>query len=144
MAIYWTRETYPHKDKHIACDFQKSDAPEHFTEKRICRCFCYYNKDVHKSKCLECQFVFKKKNVGKIEILDYESPTDGRSAKELARYITATLPNVPSEIKAVIADFTHRDSEFEWAAEYVTDFASCGLGRGNGIELYFSKIVIEL
>lgn len=57
---------------------------------------------------------------------------DGRSAKELARYITATLPNVPSEIEAVITDFTHCDSEFEWAAEYVTDFASCGLGRGEG------------
>lgn len=69
------REVYPHKDKHIACDFKKSDDYEHFTEKRICRCFCYYNKGIHKSKCSECQFVFKKKNVGKIEILDYESPT---------------------------------------------------------------------
>lgn len=54
------REVYPHKDKHIACDFKKSDDYEHFTEKRICRCFCYYNKGIHKSKCSECQFVFSR------------------------------------------------------------------------------------
>lgn len=57
---------------------------------------------------------------------------DGRSAKELARYITATLPNVPFEVETVLSHFVSKDSAFEWAAEYVTDFASHNLGRGEG------------
>ena len=57
---------------------------------------------------------------------------DGRSAKELARYITAALPNVPCEIESILSHFVSGDSAFEWAAEYVTDFSSHDLGRGEG------------
>lgn len=57
---------------------------------------------------------------------------DGRSAKELARYITSALPNVPAEIEKKLSHFVSSDSAFEWAAEYVTDFASHDLGRGEG------------
>ena len=57
---------------------------------------------------------------------------DGRSAKELARYITSAIPDVPSEIEFILSDFVPSDASFEWAAEYVTDFASHDLGRGEG------------
>jgi len=57
---------------------------------------------------------------------------DGRSAKELARYITSALPNVPAEVEEKLSHFVSSDSAFEWAAEYVTDFASHDLGRGEG------------
>ncbi len=69
------RNKYPHKDEHIACDFNKNDDPKKTTEKRICRCLCYYNKDSHIQKCSECDFTFKKKNIGSIHIVDYEVPT---------------------------------------------------------------------
>lgn len=56
----------------------------------------------------------------------------GRSAMELARYITADLPNLPKEIEEVLSPFTDSDTEFDWRAEHVTSFAAFGLGKGNG------------
>ena len=57
---------------------------------------------------------------------------DGRSAKELARYMTAGYPCVPKEIENVLSMFVDINAEFDWAAEYVTEFESFGLGRGEG------------
>lgn len=56
----------------------------------------------------------------------------GRSAMELANYMTKTLPNMPSEIEEVLLNFTNVNAEFDWAAEYVTKLTSFGLGRGEG------------
>lgn len=57
---------------------------------------------------------------------------DGRSAKELARYVTKNFPVVPAEVEALLLNFTAADSEFEWDAEYVTSFENHGLGKGEG------------
>lgn len=57
---------------------------------------------------------------------------DGRSAKELARYMTATYPCVPKEIEEALFGFVEKNADFEWAAEYVTEFQPFGLGRGEG------------
>lgn len=57
---------------------------------------------------------------------------DGRSAKELARYITSSLPNVPLGLDHLLRSFSSQDAAFDWAAEYVTDFARYGYGRGMG------------
>ncbi|MBR5309084.1 MAG: hypothetical protein IKU43_09950 [Clostridia bacterium] len=68
---------------------------------------------------------------------------EGRSAMELARYMTADYPAVPSEIEDLLVGFTDSDSEFDWSAEYVTSFAKHGLGRGEGL-MYNSDIVIGI
>lgn len=57
---------------------------------------------------------------------------DGRSAKELARYMTANFPSVPAEIECLLSNFTDTDAEFDWNGEYVTDFEKYNLGRGEG------------
>lgn len=57
---------------------------------------------------------------------------DGRSAKELARYITDAYPQMPKEVEAVLNRFSCPDAEFEWRAEYVTEFEGQGYGRGMG------------
>ena len=57
---------------------------------------------------------------------------DGRSAKELARYMTKNYPQLPTEIESILKEFVRDDSEFDWAAEYVTRFEPFGLGRGEG------------
>lgn len=57
---------------------------------------------------------------------------DGRSAKELARYMTSDYPNVPIEISNILSHFVPDNTEFEWSAEYVTDLQQFGLGRGEG------------
>ena len=57
---------------------------------------------------------------------------EGRSALELARYMTHSYPYIPEEIEKFLLNFTAPDAEFEWRAEYVTSFASFGLGRGEG------------
>ena len=57
---------------------------------------------------------------------------DGRSAKELAKYITGALPNVPSEVEAILSKFVAPNEELSFDAEYVTPFAAHSLGRGNG------------
>jgi len=56
----------------------------------------------------------------------------GRSAKELARYMTKTYPDVPKEVEDLLMNFTSANSEFEWDAEYVTSFEKYGLGKGEG------------
>ena len=57
---------------------------------------------------------------------------DGRSAKELARYMTAAYPCVPQEIETALSPLIGNHAEFDWAAEYVTEFQPFGLGKGEG------------
>lgn len=64
-----------HQDEHIHCTMRASNSQERVTEKRICRCWNYFNKPENKEGCNSCSFVFKKENVGHYEILDYEVPT---------------------------------------------------------------------
>jgi len=73
---------------------------------------------------------------------------DGRSAKELARYMTKNYPQLPTEIESILKEFVRDDSEFDWAAEYVTRFEPFGLGRGEGRNhdafLYNGELVIGI
>lgn len=57
---------------------------------------------------------------------------DGRSAKELARFLTQDYPNVPNILSEVLNQFTSDEAEFTWAGEHETSFAKHGLGRGTG------------
>ena len=54
------------------CDTEK------MTEKRMCRCMYYYNSHEKRelSNCSNCQLIHRLKNVGKIEIAEYEYPTE--------------------------------------------------------------------
>lgn len=74
------RYPYDHKFDHNHCDFS-SVSPERVTEKRICRCWNFYNKPNRDEKCSSCPFQFKKKNIGSIEIVDFEVPTKFNIAK---------------------------------------------------------------
>ena len=57
----------------------------------------------------------------------------GRSAFELASYMTQTLPDAPVKIAQCLRDAgVDTTQPFEWGAEYVTSFAKHGLGRGSG------------
>lgn len=68
------RYPYEHKFDHSHCNFSMVN-PERVTEKRICRCWNFYNKPNCDDKCHTCPFKFKKENVGNIEIVDFEYPT---------------------------------------------------------------------
>ena len=57
---------------------------------------------------------------------------EGRSAMELARYMMSAYPLVPKEMEEALLLFTDQTAEFDWKAEYVTDFQSLGLGKGEG------------
>lgn len=65
----------PHIPNHSKCDYSKTDS-ERITEKRICRCFYYYNSDKTTDECATCPFAFKKKNIGNIKITNYEVPSE--------------------------------------------------------------------
>ena len=57
---------------------------------------------------------------------------DGRSAKELAKYIVASKGNVPDEIDKIIPAELQGDGKFDWFAEKITDFdESFGSGEGR-------------
>lgn len=68
------RKRYLHQDNHTQCTMPETDNQEKITEKRLCRCWNYYNKAFNE-QCSECKFGFKRKNVGSIAIIDYEVPT---------------------------------------------------------------------
>ena len=70
------RRRYCHDDKHLTCTMLESASQERPTEKRICRCWCYFNKKSKGQDCSACKFSFRKKNVGEFEIVDYEVPTE--------------------------------------------------------------------
>lgn len=57
---------------------------------------------------------------------------DGRSAMELARFLTQNYPNVPQVLSDVLTFFTSPSAIFTWAGEHETSFAKHGLGRGTG------------
>ena len=60
-----------HQDAHNGCD---GCTTERLTEKRICRCMYYYNKEP--VICKKCLLKSKWKNVGKIRVTEYELPTE--------------------------------------------------------------------
>jgi len=68
------RKQYCHDKDHKQCEMIMKNV-DRVTEKRICRCWYYYNQGVHSIKCKGCRFQNKKKNMGEIKILDYEIPT---------------------------------------------------------------------
>ncbi len=70
------RKRYCHDDQHLACAMTETTSQERVTEKRICRCWSYFNKADRNQDCSTCNFKFKKKNLGKYEIIDYEVPTE--------------------------------------------------------------------
>lgn len=70
-AVDKTRPHHPNREKD--CDFLKNPSDNiDRTEKRICRCMYYYQKD----KCVGCQFEHKMElqNSSRYEIKDYEVP----------------------------------------------------------------------
>lgn len=69
---------------------------------------------------------------------------DGRSAKELAKYITKTLPDIPEEIENALKTIVPAKAEFEWDAEYVTKLPGIGEGRNHDAILFNKDIVITI
>lgn len=67
---------------------------------------------------------------------------DGRSAKELAKYMTSALPNVPREIEEVLQNFVGMDASFHWDAEYVTELPGEGEGRNHDAIIYNEDVVV--
>lgn len=57
---------------------------------------------------------------------------DGRSAKELARYITGCYPALPDAVERVLSRFASQDASFDWKVEYETGFSHLGYGKGMG------------
>ena len=57
---------------------------------------------------------------------------DGRSAKELANYMTSDFPNMPVELEEILSNIIDINSTFELDAEYVTNFSAEGFGHGEG------------
>lgn len=67
---------------------------------------------------------------------------DGRSAKELAKYITNALPSMPLELEDILKNFVDEDAVFDWDAEYVTQLPGAGEGRNHDAILYNDDIVV--
>ncbi len=60
-----------HHENHDGCSGCNSDSE---TEKRICRCMYYYDKDP--AVCDGCKLPYRWKNVGEIKVTEYEIPTE--------------------------------------------------------------------
>lgn len=69
---------------------------------------------------------------------------DGRSAKELAKYMTRQLPLVPVEIENAVNSIVPASAKFDWDAEYVTNLPCTGEGRNHDAILYNEDIVITI
>jgi hypothetical protein len=69
---------------------------------------------------------------------------DGRSAMELARYMTAHLPRVPYEMECALSTLVPQDAEFDWDAEYVTALPGAGQGRNHDAVLRNQQIFVGI
>ena len=67
---------------------------------------------------------------------------EGRSAMELARYVTSAMPNMPREIEKVLESFVSQESVFDWDAEYVTKLPGSGEGRNHDAIFYNNDIIV--
>jgi hypothetical protein len=99
-----------HHPDHALCDGCDS---ERMTEKRMCRCMYYFNSPEKKavSNCDGCKLKYKWKNVGKIDIVEYEYPTE---------YVSETVGGI---------DLIIRDGEQEYAVEVKPEKSSETLAR---------------
>lgn len=70
--------------------------------------------------------------------------SDGRSAKEFAKYMTKNFPYVPAEIEDAIKVFVPANAEFEWDAEHVTGLPGQGEGRNHDAILKNDDIVVTI
>lgn len=61
-----------HIPNHNGCDGCETSTK---TEKRMCRCMYYFNSSFEKNSCRGCKLERKWKNVGNINITEYEYPT---------------------------------------------------------------------
>lgn len=75
ILLPYPRKRYSHNEQHIGCTMPLSASQESISEKRICRCWNYFNKPECNRICTSCTFEFKKENVSNYEIVDYEVPT---------------------------------------------------------------------
>ncbi len=69
---------------------------------------------------------------------------DGRSAKELAKYMTHQFPTVPKEIEDAIKPLVSMDSQFDWDAEHVTALPGKGEGRNHDAILFNNDIIVTI
>ena len=69
---------------------------------------------------------------------------DGRSAKELAKYILNAMPSVPNEIEKALSRIVPANTEFNWDAEYVTALPGIGEGRNHDAVLFGPDIVVTI
>lgn len=67
---------------------------------------------------------------------------DGRSAKELEKYMTRNLPSVPAEIESVLKPIVSSKSEFDWDAESVTQLPGIGEGRNHDAILFINENIV--
>ena len=69
---------------------------------------------------------------------------DGRSAKELAKYMTNAFPIIPAEIENILQNFVSVNATFDWDAEYVTPLPKKGEGRNHDAILYNDDILVTV
>lgn len=68
----------------------------------------------------------------------------GRSAQALAAYMTEALPELPTEIEALLGRFTSKDAELHWDAEFVTALPGKGNGRNHDAVIYNEDIFVGI
>lgn len=69
---------------------------------------------------------------------------EGRSAMELAKYITQAFPAVPTEIESAIEKIAHSNARFKWDAEYKTALPGKGEGRNHDAILFNNDILVTI
>ncbi len=69
---------------------------------------------------------------------------EGRSAMELAKYITSNLPNVPAKIESAISGIVPCHACFDWDAERVTHLPGKGEGRNHDAVLWNDEVVVTI
>ena len=69
---------------------------------------------------------------------------EGRSAMELARYMTAHLPYVPYEIERALTALVPAAAVFSWKAEHVTELPGQGGGRNHDAVMWNRHIYVGI
>jgi hypothetical protein len=68
----------------------------------------------------------------------------GRSALELARYMTAHLPRVPYEIERALSTLTDQETMFDWKGEHVTKLPGAGEGRNHDAIMWNGDVFVGI
>ncbi len=128
-----------HFPKHECCSSIRRNETTKLTEKRICRCMYYFNEN--SKKCQNCLLEKKWKNLGKLQIIEYEWPTD--TVRKKIGGMDLIVQNKVNKYALEVKPKDSQESLTRMIAEILTYTQDCKYGYLPGICFFENSLQMQ-